>query len=81
MRATDIGAAMRQARCEVLADDGTHYCAISICPGVWENETTLDATLIEPCSVIVGWIGLGMLVNDPLPDVDGDMSSTCGNSS
>ena len=71
MLAPYIDAAMRHARCETLPDDGTCYCEIPIRPGVWANEATLEATLIELHSVLEGWIAIGLSRGDTLPEIDG----------
>ena len=38
-----IRAAMRQARYEIVADDGSFYGDIPAIPGVWANAKTLEA--------------------------------------
>jgi predicted RNase H-like HicB family nuclease len=64
-------AAMRHARCEVFAEDGSHYCEIPECPGVWSNADTLDEALIELRSALEDWIAFGLAMHDPLPEIDG----------
>jgi len=38
-----IRAAMRQARYEIVEDDGSFYGEIPAIPGVWANAQTLEA--------------------------------------
>ncbi len=66
-----IEAAMRHAQCELLDEDGTYYCEIPVCRGVWANEATLDEARIELRSALEDWITLGLAMNDPLPEIDG----------
>ncbi|HYI14834.1 MAG TPA: hypothetical protein VEX37_05560 [Thermomicrobiales bacterium] len=71
MHAEYIEAAMRHARCEVFDEDGTHFCEIPVCPGVWANESTRERALEELRSVLEGWILLGLAMNEPIPEIDG----------
>lgn len=66
-----IEAAMRHASCEVLPEDGTYYCEIPVCPGVWANEPALQDARVELRSALEDWIALGLAMNDPLPTIDG----------
>jgi len=66
-----IETAIRHARCEVFDEDGTHYCEIPECPGVWANEPTRDLALEELRSALEDWIALGLAMHDPLPEIDG----------
>lgn len=65
-----IEAAMRYDLCEQLEDDGTWYCEIPPCPGVWANEDTRDATMVELRGVLEDWIALGLALHHPLPVID-----------
>jgi len=53
-------AAMRQARYEIVEDDGAFYGEIPAIPGVWANARTLEACLEELKSVLGagcwGWV-------------------------
>jgi predicted RNase H-like HicB family nuclease len=69
-RTAYIDMAMRRARCEVLSDDGSCYCEIPDCPGVWANEDTRAKALAELESVLDGWIDLGLAKGDPLPVIE-----------
>jgi hypothetical protein len=66
-----IEAAMRHARCEVIAEDGTHYCEIPVCPGVWSNESTRVQALEELRRALEDWIALGLAMREPLLEIDG----------
>jgi predicted RNase H-like HicB family nuclease len=47
-----IRAAMRQARYEIIEDDGSFYGSIAPIPGVWANAKSLDACREELESVL-----------------------------
>ncbi|MCL1473985.1 type II toxin-antitoxin system HicB family antitoxin [Argonema antarcticum] len=66
-----IQAAMRQAKYEILPDDGTFYGEIPICEGVYANAATLDACREELQEVLEDWILLSLTLNLPLPLIDG----------
>jgi predicted RNase H-like HicB family nuclease len=66
-----IRAAMRQARYEILPDDGTFYGEISRFDGVYANATTLEACREELEEVLEEWILFRVSRNLPLPVVDG----------
>jgi predicted RNase H-like HicB family nuclease len=51
-----IKAAMRQARYEILSDDGTFYGEISDFDGVYANAVTLEACREELEEVLEEWI-------------------------
>lgn len=67
-----IRAAMRQARYEIVADDGSFYGEIPALPGVWANATTLEACREELESVLEGWLLLSVADHDPIPEIDGN---------
>lgn len=74
-----IRAAMRQARYEILEDDGTFYGEIPDFEGVWANAATLEDCREELEEVLEGWIVLSLSKGLPLPNVDGlslEISST-----
>ena len=66
-----IQAAMRQAKYEILADDGTYYGEIPEFQGVWANAETLEDCREELVEVLEGWIFLHLADNTPLPVVNG----------
>ena len=66
-----IRAAMRQARYEILPDDGTFYGEIPGFDGVYANATTLEACREELEEVLEEWILFRVSKNLPLPPVDG----------
>ncbi|HKP11684.1 MAG TPA: type II toxin-antitoxin system HicB family antitoxin, partial [Blastocatellia bacterium] len=51
-----IKAAMRQAKYELLADDGTFYGEIPGCEGVYANAETLENCRDELEEVLEEWI-------------------------
>ena len=66
-----IRAAMRQAKYEILEDDGTFYGEIPGFPGVWANADTLEACREELAEVLEEWILFRVSRNLSLPVVDG----------
>ncbi len=66
-----IRAAMREARYEILDDDGTFYGEIIGFQGVWANSPTLEGCRDELEEVLEGWIVLSLSKHLPLPTVDG----------
>jgi predicted RNase H-like HicB family nuclease len=71
MLANYIRAAMRQARYEILPDDGTFYGEIPGFDGVYANANTLEACREELEEVLEEWILFRVSKNLPLPLVDG----------
>jgi len=67
-----IRAAMRQARYEIVEDDGSFYGAIPAIPGVWANAPTLEACREELESVLEGWLLLSIADHTAIPDIDGN---------
>lgn len=51
-----IGAAMRHATYEIMAEDGTFYGEIPPCQGVWANEKTLERCREVLQEVLEDWI-------------------------
>ena len=51
-----IRAAMRQARYEIVEDDGSFYGEIPAIAGVWANAKTLEGCREELESVLEGWV-------------------------
>jgi predicted RNase H-like HicB family nuclease len=66
-----IRAAMRQARYEILPDDGTFYGEIPGFDGVYANADTLEACREELEEVLEEWILFRVSRNLPLPVVEG----------
>lgn len=66
-----IQAAMRQAKYEILADDGSFYGEILSFQGVWANAPSLEACWEELQEVLEGWIILGLRLGHALPVIDG----------
>lgn len=66
-----IRAAMRQAKYEILPDDGTFYGEIPGFQGVYANAGTLEDCREQLQEVLEGWIVLGLRLGHALPIVDG----------
>lgn len=66
-----IRAAMRKAKYEILADDGTFYGEIPDFQGVYANAETLEGCRDELEEVLEEWIFFRVSRNLPLPVVDG----------
>ena len=64
-------AAMRQAKYEILPDDGSFYGEIPGFAGVWANAKTLEGCREELEEVLEEWVLLGVSRHLPLPVVDG----------
>jgi predicted RNase H-like HicB family nuclease len=67
-----IQAAMRQARYEMVEDDGSFYGHIPAIQGVWANAKTLEACREELESVLEGWVLVSIADHSPIPDIDGN---------
>jgi len=66
-----IQAAMRQAKYEILSDDGTFYGEIPPCPGVYANAATLEACREQLAEVLEEWILFRVHRHLALPEIDG----------
>lgn len=66
-----IQAAMRQAKYEILSDDGSFYGEIPGFQGVWTNAATLEDCRNELAEVLEEWIFLHLSDKTPLPVVNG----------
>ena len=66
-----IRAAMRQARYEILPDDGTFYGEIPGFDGVYANADTLEVCREELEEVLEEWILFRVSRSLPLPVVEG----------
>ncbi len=66
-----IQAAMRQAKYEILSDDGSFYGEIPDFQGVYANAETLEECREELAEVLEEWIFFRISRNFPLPVVNG----------
>ena len=66
-----IQGAMRQAKYEILPEDGTFYGEIPGFQGVWANAATLEACREELQEVLEEWILFRVSEKLDLPVVDG----------
>jgi predicted RNase H-like HicB family nuclease len=66
-----INAAMRQAKYEILSDDGTFYGEIPTFKGIYANADSLEACRQELAEVLEEWILFRVSRNLPLPTVEG----------
>lgn len=65
-----IQAAMKQSEIKKL-EDGTVYCEIPSCQGVWANEDTLQECVADLRQTLELWLFLKIKDNDPLPIIGG----------
>ncbi len=66
-----IQSALRQAKYEIIEDDGTFYGEIPAFQGVYSNAETLEDCRNELAEVLEEWIFLHLADNTPIPVVDG----------
>lgn len=66
-----IQAALRQARYEILEDDGTYYGEIPACQGVWANADSLEGCRQELAEVLEDWIFFRVHSHLAIPALDG----------
>jgi predicted RNase H-like HicB family nuclease len=66
-----ITAALRNARYEILPDDGSYYGEIPELAGVWANADTLEGCREELREVLEDWIALGLAMGHPIPAING----------
>ena len=64
-------AAMRRAKYELLADDGSFYGEIPVCNGVYANAPTLEACREQLAEVLEEWIVLRVHKDRPVPVTEG----------
>lgn len=62
-----IQTALRQAKYEILSDDGSYYGEIPGFQGVYANAETLEDCRNELAEVLEEWISLHLSDNLPLP--------------
>lgn len=66
-----IDAAIRHARYEILADDGSTYGEIPECRGVYANAYTMEVCRAELAEVLEDWLLVRVQNNLALPTIDG----------
>ena len=66
-----LRAAMREARYEILEDDGSYYGCIPELSGVWANAPTLEACREELEEVLEDWLLFRLSRQLPVPAVEG----------
>jgi predicted RNase H-like HicB family nuclease len=66
-----IRAALKQAKYEILPDDGKYYGEIPECKGVYAHADTLEACREELQEVLEEWILFRVHRNLSLPEIDG----------
>ena len=66
-----IQAAMRQARYEILADDGSYYGEIPGFDGVFANAAELETCRDQLEQVLEDWVFLGISEHHPIPVLEG----------
>ena len=66
-----IGAALRKAQYEILADDGSFYGEIPGFEGVYANGSTLEGCREELEEVLEEWLFVRLARDLPIPEVDG----------
>ncbi len=64
-------AAMRGARYEILADDGSYYGEIRRCRGVNANAPTLEGCRAALAEALEDWILFRIHKHLPLPKIEG----------
>ncbi len=66
-----IQKALRQAKYEILSDDGSFYGEIPGFQGVYANAVSLEDCRNELAEVLEEWIFFRLTKNLPLPVIDG----------
>jgi predicted RNase H-like HicB family nuclease len=66
-----IRVALRQAKYEILQDDGSYYGEVPGCSGVYAQATTLEACREELREVLEEWVLFRVHQHLPLPVIDG----------
>ena len=64
-------AALRRAKYELLADDGSFYGEIPVCNGVYANAPSLEECREELADALEEWVLFRAYKNRPLPEIDG----------
>jgi predicted RNase H-like HicB family nuclease len=63
-----IRAAMRQARYEIVEDDGSFFGSIPATPGIWANAETPETCRDKLESVLEGWVLVSVADHSPIPN-------------
>ena len=66
-----LQAALRRARYEYLAEEGSYFAEVPGLDGVWAKGATLEACREELSEVIEEWILLSVSRKLPVPELDG----------
>lgn len=66
-----IEAALRQAKYEILPEDGKYYGEIPACNGVYAHADSLEACRDELQEVLEEWILFRVHKNLSLPEING----------
>jgi len=66
-----LHAALRQARYEILPDDGSYYGEIPACEGVYANADSLEDCREELREVLEEWVLFRVHRHLALPVIDG----------
>jgi predicted RNase H-like HicB family nuclease len=66
-----IQAALKKAKYEILADDGSFFGTIDGFKGVWANAKTLEECRTELREVLEDWLLISISHHLPIPVVDG----------
>jgi predicted RNase H-like HicB family nuclease len=66
-----LAAAMRQARYEILPDDGSYYGEIPDCRGVYAQAATLEACRGDLAACLEDWLLFRLHRHLEIPVIDG----------
>lgn len=66
-----IQAALKNAKFEILAEDGSYYGEIPACPGVYANSISLEQCREQLIEILEEWIFFRIHKNLALPKIDG----------
>ena len=66
-----IQAALKKAKYEILADDGSFFGTIDGFKGVWANAKTLEECRNELREVLEDWLLISISHHLPIPVIDG----------
>ncbi|MDB5349660.1 MAG: type toxin-antitoxin system HicB family antitoxin [Planctomycetota bacterium] len=72
-----VQAALRHARYEILAEDGSYYGEIPEFNGVYANAETLEDCRDQLREVLDGWVLFRVHKNLPVPAIDGIDLAIC----
>ncbi len=65
-----IHAAIRHANYEILPEDGSIYCEIPECPGVYAKAKTFEAVRDEIIETLEDWLFVRLRKNLDIPIID-----------